>query len=71
MVSWWPPGTRCLWRTENVMELKKQDVAERPNAILMGLQDGRHIYQGTVSAATKAKRRAANKVSRRARRAGR
>ena len=41
-------------------------------AILGGLQGGaRHVYAGTVSAAVKAKRRAANKVARASRRANR
>lgn len=39
-------------------------------AILMALQ-GKHIYSGTVSEAEKARRRAANKVARKARRANR
>lgn len=32
---------------------------------------GKHIYEGTVSAAEKAKRRARNKIARRSRRANR
>jgi len=39
--------------------------------ILNGLQDGRHVYEGTVTAKDKAKRRAANKVARRSRRINR
>jgi hypothetical protein len=42
------------------------------NAILIGLNNGRkHVYAGTVPAAVKARRRAANKVARRSRRANR
>lgn len=44
----------------------------RPNAILMALNlTGRHIYAGTVPAATVAKRRQRNKAARIARRAHR
>jgi hypothetical protein len=39
--------------------------------LLNGMQDGRPIYGGTVTAATKAKRRARNKVARRSRRINR
>ncbi len=41
-------------------------------AVLLGLQNtGRHVYAGTVPAATVARRRAANKVARRSRRVNR
>lgn len=44
----------------------------RTNQILLGLNArAKHIYAGTVPAATVAKRRAKNKAARRARRAGR
>lgn len=40
-------------------------------AVLHALQGRRHVYAGTVPAATKARRRAANKAARRARQANR
>ena len=40
-------------------------------AILGGLQQGKHVYGGTVPPATIAKRRAANKIARRSRRQNR
>ena len=42
------------------------------NIILAGLNStGRHVYGGTVSHAEKSRRRAANKIARRSRRANR
>lgn len=48
---------------------------ETPNrtqlAILSGLQRGKHVYAGTVPAATKERRRRQNKAARAARKANR
>jgi len=44
----------------------------QPTRMLLAIAaTGKHLYQGTVPAHVKAKRRAANKASHRARRAGR
>lgn len=50
----------------------KPSTDSRGLAVLLGLQStGKHIYGGTVPPAVVAKRRAANKVARKSRRANR
>jgi hypothetical protein len=52
------------------VELKREN-GQRPNAILIGLQDGRTLYNGTVPSNVRARRRAANRVAKQSRKANR
>ncbi|GAB3863291.1 hypothetical protein GCM10028801_30570 [Nocardioides maradonensis] len=64
-----------LFPTPRVNTLSPEDIAiaERPSTrMLLAIADtGKHLYQGTVPAHVKAKRRARNKVARLSRKANR
>lgn len=60
--------------SQNAIVVEEHEPVEPPSAysvaVLMALQ-GKHVYQGTVAPAEKARRRAANRVARKSRRANR
>lgn len=58
------------WRRKKTAPLEPQQTPYGV-AILLELNRSKHIYEGTVDPAVKARRRAANRVARRSRRIGR
>jgi len=66
------PGTVPTVSTDSTQSRPQEPGDSRGLAVLLGLSNrGKHVYAGTVPAETVARRRAANKVARKSRRANR